>query len=179
MSKLIYDVAVTVDGFIAREDGNTEGFAADGPVVEDYFARLQGYGSVVMGRKTYEYGYDYGLVPGARAYPHMEHYIFSSSLRFADDAEVAVHVLAEDPLATVRRLKDEAEADIYLCGGGALAGALLEGGLIDQLVLKRNPLLFGRGVPLFGASRRDIKLALVDSQRYDSGVVLQRYDLVY
>ncbi|WP_428266499.1 dihydrofolate reductase family protein [Haliangium sp.] len=174
MRHLIYDIAVTVDGFIAHEDGSIGGFAMEGEHVDEYMARLQGYDTVVMGRATYEMGYAFGLPPGQRAYPHMEHYIVSSTLSFGPDA--AVKVVAGDPAELVRELKAGAGGDIYLCGGAALAGHLLDQGLIDQVVLKLNPVSFGRGIPLFGASSRQTALRLVDAKAYPNGVVLTRYD---
>jgi dihydrofolate reductase len=178
MRKLVYDVAVTLDNFIAHEDGSTDGFV-EGEHVPDYLARLAGYDTVVMGRKTYEYGYLFGLVPGKRGpyYPHMRHLIFSKTLRFGPAAEV--EVIDPDEVACLRRLKEEGGRDIYLCGGGAFAGLLLDQGLIDQVVLKLNPLVFGRGIRLFGGSTRRVDLALVSSKAYDNGVVLLRYDVKY
>jgi dihydrofolate reductase len=178
MRKLVYDVAVTVDNFIAHEDGSIGGFV-EGEHAPDYLARLAGYDTVVMGRKTYEYGYAFGMAPGKRGplYPHMRHFIFSQTLHFGPGAEV--EVIHQDEAACVRGLKAEAGADIYLCGGGAFAGFLLDQGLIDQVVLKLNPLVFGRGIRLFGNSTRRIDLALVAAKTYGNGVVLLRYDVKY
>ena len=90
MRKLVYDVATTLDNFIAHEDGSCDGFLSEGEHVTDYLARLAGYDTVVMGRRTYEYGYPYGVVPGQRAplYRHMRHFIFSKTLRFGDRKSV-------------------------------------------------------------------------------------------
>jgi dihydrofolate reductase len=79
----------------------------------------------------------------------------------------------------VQRLKAEEGTDIYLCGGGAFAGFLLDRGLIDQVVLKLNPLVFGRGIRLFGGSTRRIGLVLASSKVYGNGVILLRYDVKY
>ena len=141
MRKVIYDVAMTLDGFIGHEDGSIGKFVAEGAHVDAYLERLQHYDTVVMGRKTYEFGYQYGLEPGARAYPHMEHHIFSSSLSFAKSQ---VNVVKDEPHATVRQLKEEDGGPIYLCGGGALAGHLLKHKLIDELIIKLNPVCSAR-----------------------------------
>jgi dihydrofolate reductase len=177
MRKLVYDVAMTLDNFISHEDGSVDGVTEAGPHVTEYIERLRGYDTVLMGRNTYEFGYKYGLAPGARAYPHMRHYVFSKTLRFGPDAQV--EVVRGDELAVVRRLKEEDGSSVYLCGGGALAGFLLEHGLIDELVLKLNPVFFGRGIRLFGPSARKVHANLVASKHYDNGVVLLRYDLDY
>lgn len=174
MRQLIYDVAVTLDGYIARDDGSYDGFAMEGPHADDYLARLEEYGTVVMGRKTYEAGYAYGLQPGQRAYPHMEHYIVSQSL---DIEGSGIEIVDDRVIETIRDLKSELGADIYLCGGGELAGLLLEHDLIDQLVLKINPVCFGSGIRLFGHSLRGVELELIDSTVYDNGVQCCRYEV--
>lgn len=173
MRKLVYDVAMTLDGYIAHEDGSVDGFAMEGEFVADYRARLETYDTVVMGRSTYTAGYAYGLPPGQRAYPHMAHYIFSKTLRFGPEA--AVDVVTDEAATTVARLKGESGGTIYLCGGGAFAGHLLDHGLIDEVLIKLNPIVIGRGIPLFGGIARRVPLRRVASKSYDSGVTLLHY----
>lgn len=173
MRKLTYDVAVSVDGSIAHADGSVDGFLQTGQHVTDYLERLQAYDTVVMGRATYEWGYAFGLVPGKRAYPHMRHYVFSKTLQVGTDAEI--EIIRDGAVEQIARLKRESGSDIYLCGGGAFAGFLLERGLIDVVVLKQNPVVIGDGIRLFGASAQTAKLVLESSRTYDNGVVLSRY----
>lgn len=175
MGQIIYDVAVTLDGFIARPDGSYGGFLMDGEHAEDYLQRLQGYSTVIMGRKTYEAGYAFGLQPGERAYPHMEHYIVSSTLAFAGGD---VHVVSDGAEETLRRLRSSTEGDIYFCGGGELAAWMIERGLIDQLVIKLNPVCFGTGIRLLGPYEEMVPMALLDSRSYANGVICSRYAVV-
>src|SRR5688500_5975210 len=112
MRRLIYDVAVSIDGFISHADGSVDGFAPTGPHVTEYLQRLQGYDTVVMGRVTYEWGYAFGLVAGKRAYPHMRHYIFSQTLQVGDAAEI--EVVRDGEVALIEKLKREPGSDIYL-----------------------------------------------------------------
>lgn len=174
----MYHVASTLDHFIAREDGSTTGFPEKGDHVDDYLQSLNNYDTVIMGRKTYEFGYDYGLEKGALAYPHMRHYIFSKTLQF-DKKDDKLEIISNDQLEVVKNLKSEEGTPIYLCGGGAFAGFLLEHELIDELILKLNPVIFGKGIPLFGDCGKAADLALTDSKTYNSGVMLLSYKLIY
>lgn len=177
MKKIIYHVATTLDNFIAREDGSTTGFLLAGDHVEDYLESLKHYDIVLMGKATYEYGYKFGVQPGqpSPVYPHMQHYIFSKTLNFTTEASEQVEVIKEKQLEFIQRLKQTSKKNIYLCGGGTFAGFLLDNELIDELIIKLNPVIFGSGIKLFGTSKKTMNLSLIDSKRYQSGVMRLRY----
>jgi len=138
MSAIIYYVAISLDGYIAGPDDDVSGFESDQKAIDCYLADLQAFKTVIMGRRTYEFGYRFGLQPGQAAYPHMEHHIFSDSLRLPDAAP-NVHVEPRS-LERVRAIRDAANTDVYCCGGGVFAGWLLKHGLVDRLKIKLNPL---------------------------------------
>lgn len=170
MRTLTYDVATSLDGYIAATGGDVSAFPHDGPHVEDYLDRLASYSTVVMGRTTYESGYAYGLEPGARAYPHMDHHIVSRSIALPPNADV--EVIADDVLRRIAALKAAPGGSIYLCGGGQLAGALLHAGLIDRVVLKIAPVILGGGTPLFAGGGAPVALRQVEVRSYANGVTL-------
>lgn len=178
MREIIYHVATTLDGFIAHPDGTTDGFLGEGEHVEDYLRSLKDYDTVIMGRNTYEYGYNYGLKPGEPAYPHMEHYIFSKNLHFPYEHE-QVRVVSCNELEVLKELKASAGSPIYLCGGGNFAGFLLKHRLIDVLRIKLNPVYFGSGIGLFGSCPEKVALHPTGHIAYNSGVHLLDYRLEY
>ena len=69
MQPIIYDVAVSVDGFISASNDDVSAFPTEGQIVEDYFLRLTTYQCAIMGKHTYEFGYRHGLKPGENPYP--------------------------------------------------------------------------------------------------------------
>lgn len=174
MRKLIYLIATSIDGFIAHPDGSIDGFLMEGSHADDYAAAIQSYDTILMGRATYTFGYAYGLEPGQRPYPWAENWVFSKSLDFTPAP--GLHLSANDPVETVRTLKQKPGTDIYLCGGGALAGTLLSGGEIDRLVLKINPIVLGDGIPLFGGQPSLTHFMPTDQKTYDNGVMTITYD---
>ena len=86
MHPIIYDVAVSADGFIAGPSADVSAFPHTGPIVDDYLTRLATYSTALMGRATYEFGLAHGLPPGANPYPHMCTIVVSSTLTQPGDA---------------------------------------------------------------------------------------------
>ena len=175
-ARLTYAVATSVDGRIAHEDGTWGGMLEEGAHIGAFLDSLRDYDTVLMGRRTYEAGLAAGLPPGQPAYPGLEHFVFSRTLEMP--AGSPVHVVAEDAVGFVRAMKADSARQMWLCGGGQLAGALLRAGLVDALMLKVNPTLFGAGVPLTEALGARIDLALEQSRTFESGAVFLTYQPV-
>ncbi|MDI1445017.1 dihydrofolate reductase family protein [Polyangium sp. 6x1] len=170
MRKVVYHVAVTVDGFIAREDDSFDCFCNEGPHVDEYVASFAGYGAVLMGRRTYDIGLKVGVTD---PYPMMETYVFSKTLK--ESPNPRVKVIAEDAVGVVRKLKAEEGKPIYLAGGGELAGMLLAEGVVDEVLIKLNPLLLGAGIPLVSKLPAHVNLTLLSTKVYRNGVLLLQY----
>jgi dihydrofolate reductase len=171
MRKIKYHVATTLDGFIAHEDHTVDGFIPEGDHVTDYLESLRNdYDIVLMGRRTYEFGFQFGVT---NPYPWMKQYVLSRSMEKSPDPNV--ELVSEGIIDVVRGLKRGAGKDIYLCGGAALAAALFAEGLIDEIIVKLNPVVFGRGIALFSGNVKQTDLELIYSKVYKSGVILLRY----
>lgn len=194
MRKLIYLVASTIDGYIAgpdRSDPSGTIFELTGdhsePLMNEYpemiphhVRKMLGvdgveprrFDTVLEGRGSYEKGLDIGIT---NAYPHLRHLVFSSTLGAIDDP--GVELVASNALERVRALKAEPGRDIWLCGGGSLAGALHEE--VDEIHLKLNPVIIGTGVPLFdlpaGSGPVLDRFRLRSARTFDSGVALLIY----
>jgi len=171
MQPVRYYVATTLDGFIADLDGGFDFFVHDDALIADFFASLkEDYGAVVMGRATYEVGLAQGV---ADPYPWLRTYVVSTTLESVESPVTLLRTVDE-----VARLKEEETAPIWLCGGGALASALHEAELLDELELKVNPVVAGDGIPLFRGLRAPLRVTPIgDPKRYPSGIVTRRYSL--
>lgn len=179
MKRIIYYVACSIDGYISGPNDDVSKFIFQGDAVEQYQEDLKHFQTVIMGRNTYEFGYKYGAVPGqpSPAYPHMKHYIFSDNLTFSDKSDqVEVKPLSKEAVISI---KNSSPSDIYMCGGGQFAGWLLDHGLIDNLKLKLNPVILGSGTPLFSPTDKAVGMKLLGSKKYEEGIQLLEYELVY
>ena len=171
MRKLKYHVATTLDGFIAHQDHTIDGFVAEGEHVTDYLESLRhDYDIVLMGRRTYEFGFQFGVT---NPYPWMKQYVLSRTMEGSPDPNVLL--VSQNIVDFVRELKEGTGKDIYLCGGAVLAGTLIADRLVDEIIVKLNPVVFGSGLSLFSGAISQIDLELIGSKVYGNGVVLLRY----
>lgn len=179
MKKIVYYIASSIDGFISAPNDDVSNFLYDGKGVQKYMEELKSFNTVIMGRRTYEMGYRFGVKPGqpSPAYPHMKHYIFSNSLRFTERND-QVEVKKID-LNEVEAIRKNADTDIYFCGGGVLAGWLLENQQIDIVKIKLNPLILGDGIRLFENSKSPHQLELLESEYFENGMQIISYKVLY
>ena len=187
MRTLTYYVGASLDGFIAAPDGSIDAFpvtedviefmAADHPETLPTHRREQlgvtapgrCFDTVVMGRNTYTPALQAGIVS---PFAHLDQYVVSTTLPASPDPRV--HVVADDPVELVRRLKHRPGAGVWLAGGARLAGALL--GEIDELVIKRYPVVLGAGIPFSTTDQAcNVCFELIDDRILRGGTTVARY----
>jgi dihydrofolate reductase len=188
MRKLVYYVASTIDGFIAGPDGDIDFFPFEPDLAEYIRTRYpetlpthareplgipagtpnRVFDALVMGRGTYDPAYRHGITS---PYGHLRQYVFSRSVPPAPEPEV--EVVDGDPVAFVQALKKQDGMDIWLCGGGDLAGQLLPE--VDELVVKLSPVIAGGGVPLVSSGFDPRRFTLRSAEPLPSGVVVLTY----
>ncbi len=186
MRKLVYYVAVTADGFIAGPDGEVDAFVADPELYSALWTEYpetcpthlreafgvtgppRHFDTVLLGANTHQPALDAGLTS---AYPHLRQFVVTHRTDLPSDPSLTV--VADDPAATVRTLKQESGLDIWLCGGGVLAAQLIDE--IDEFHVKVNPVLIGAGIPLLGRAVPPVGLTVRDRLPLPAGVELITY----
>ncbi len=162
-------IATSLDGFIARENGSIDWLTKYEHSSETDYGYSEFYasiGTVLMGRKTYEQVLGFGDWP----YGEKKVYVFTRKkepLR----REKNVEFVSGDVGEFVRRLKDNTEDDIWLVGGSQLIKVFLEEDLVQDLIVFMVPIILGSGIPLFDRIQKEIGLKLINTERYESGLV--------
>lgn len=139
--RLRYQVAVSLDGFIAGPNGEYDWIVMDPSI--DFGALFKQFDTLVMGRKTYQPLIAQG---GHGAQPGVDVVVFSRTLPAV--THPGVRIVNDDPREVVAALKKKPGRDIWLFGGGELFRTLLSAGLVDSVEVAVMPVLLGEGIPL-------------------------------
>ena len=166
-------VGTSVDGFIARPNGDLDFLPPGGGEPHGYNEFIATVDAIVIGRKTYE------TVLGMQEWPYSDKRVVVLSSRQLDlsAARGGVEQLAGLPADILTQLAASATRHVYVDGGLTIQG-FLRAGLIQRLVITRVPVLIGDGIPLFGTLPRDLHLRHVNTRQYASGLVQSEYQLL-
>ena len=166
MRRLRYQVAATLDGFIAGVKGDADWIVMD-PAI-DFEALFKEFDTAIMGRHTY----DVAAAQGNAGMPGLDVIICSRTL---PAGPIKGARIVNDARKEVAALKKKPGGDIWLFGGGSLFRSLLDAGLVDTVEVAVMPVLLGEGVPLLPPGR-SAKLKLVDQKVLPtSGIVVLSY----
>ena len=169
--RLRYQVAASLDGFIAAEDGSYDWIPMD-PAI-DFGALIEQFDTLIMGRLPYETMQAYeGGIDDKGVYGK-ETIVFSRTLD--PKAHPRVRVTSADVASVVSDLKQQAGKDVWLFGGGNLFRQCIDLGLVDTVEVAVVPVMLGSGIPLLPKGKR-VTLALTGQRTYEgSGTVLLEY----
>ncbi len=175
MRKLILYIATSIDGCIARPDGDVKWLEDPDFMIkgEDfgYQAFIDTIDTTLMGGETYKAILGFG-VPWP--YPDQKNYVFTRSDYPANDH---VTFIKEDIADFVKDLKQQKGKDIWLVGGGKINAIMIEAGLIDEMIISIMPITLGEGIALFSKVAHEEKFKLKSHKAYASGVVQLTYEL--
>ena len=169
---------MTLDGVVDAPTWTFE-YGFD-PKMGESLAAITGRSTgILLGRQTYEMFEPAWSTrtaeddPGAPFFNDTTKYVVSGTL--SEGTWRNSEIVGPYDAAALRRLKEEADGDLYVSGSITLVRALLADGLVDELHLFVYPLALGSGLRLFPEGDAQVKLALADSETYDNGVVHLAY----
>ena len=171
-------VGTSVDGYIARPDGQVDFLDSAEPIDDDmgYADFMASIDVLVMGRNTYDWVVDMVTADGVIDWPYGEIPVIVLTHRHLDVPSALVDVVEPTgltPAALLRELDSRGFEHVYVDGGRTVQG-FLRAGLIDELIITRVPVLIGQGISLFGDLSTDVMLHHVDTVVFENGCVQTR-----
>jgi dihydrofolate reductase len=167
-------VGTSVDGFIARLNGELDFLPEGGGEPHGYTEFMASVDALVIGRKTFE------TVAAFAEWPYGDKRVVVLSARALDLSAVrggVVQHMAGPPADIIAKLAAAGARHLYIDGGITIQG-FLRAGLIQRLVVTRVPVLIGEGIPLFGSLPHDVRLHHVATRSYPSGLVQSEYQVI-
>ncbi|MEN2976966.1 dihydrofolate reductase family protein [Tistrella bauzanensis] len=167
-------IATSLDGFIARSDGDIDWLLERDNPAEDhgYDAFIAAIDIILMGRGTFQ------KMHTVRPWPYNRPIVVLSSTMtqadLPDDLVDKVRVANKTPEEAMRMLEIEGHRKVYV-DGGLLIQSFLRAGLIADIVITSVPVLLGEGRRLFGSVAADISLRHEGTTSFPSGLVQSRY----
>ena len=163
-------VGTSLDGFIARANGDLDFLPPGGGEPHGYEEFMATVDALVIGRKTFDTVLTFGTWP----YGEKPVFVLSTRALALSPPGAMVERLSGDPAEIVKELEGRGIRHIYVDGGVTIQ-RFLRAGLIQRLIITRVPVLIGAGIPLFGALERDIVIRHVATRQYASGLVQSEY----
>jgi dihydrofolate reductase len=182
MTKVIYSMGVSLDGFIAGPKGEIDWSAPDEELHRFHNQQTRELGAHFCGRRLYEemvYWETADQNPSAgepelefaRIWQNLPKIVFSTTL---EKVEGNARLVREGVAEEVAKLKDQPGKDLAV-GGAGLASTFTRLGLIDEYRLFVSPVVLGGGTPYFPALEERINLELIETRTFGSRVVYLRY----
>ena len=178
---------ISLDGFVAGPNGEMNWIKVDQEIFDHVGKRIGETDTALYGRVTYEMMEGYwptaGDAPNASKhdrehsawYKKAHKIVLSKSMKGADVANTTV--ISDDLSDSINKIKQQAGSEILFFGSPRATHALMQEGLIDGYWLFVNPVILGKGIPLFTGTQGEIKLQLVTTQQFTSGVVELNYEV--
>lgn len=190
MRKIILSMSISLDGFVSGPNGELDWVVfdkeLDNEVLPESTSRAD---TVILGRSLYQGFSGYwptapetnpNLSEGEIGFSHWvqnaRKIVFSTTMEKVDWNNS--RLVKENFAAETAKLKQQPGKDILTFGGVGTASSLIRWGLVDEYNLVINPVILGSGRPLFSGMEEQIKLKLIKSRPYKSGIVLLTYQSV-
>ena len=167
--KVIVYIAMSLDGYIAKDQDDLSFLSIVEKPGEDYgyHAFTATIDTVIIGRKTYDWIINQGIIP------HENKTLYVISRSFVKSDTQAIYY-SGDLTELIEKLKAREGSNIYCDGGAELVNHLLEQNLIDEMIISVIPILLGSGIALFQQLNERL-LTLMDCKHFETGLVQLHY----
>lgn len=167
--KVTLYMAVSIDGFIAKKDGDSDWVSEVDSVI--FNQQIKDKGCIAVGRKTYEQFY-------GELYPvdGITNIVLTKETDKISDQDYVHFVNSANE--AIKKAEENSHDQILLIGGGEVNGAFLNVNLIDEIILSVHPLILSDGIKIFENTLQNVNLELLRVKELDEGLVQMYYQVV-
>ncbi len=176
---------ISLDGFVAGPNGEMDWIKVDEEIFDYVGKRISESDSALYGRVTYQMMENYWPTAGdkpaaskhdiehSKWYKKAHKVVLSKTMKGADLANTTI--ISDNLSDSINEIKQQAGEEILLFGSPTATHSLMQLDLIDGYWLFVNPIILGQGIPLFTDIKEKIKLNLVSTRQFTSGVTELNY----
>ncbi len=185
MGKIISFMHISLDGFVAGQNGEMDWIKVDEEIFDYVGKRISKSDTALYGRLTYQMMESYW--PTAADHPTASRHDIEHSKWYGKVQKVVLsktinnaglintEIISENLTDRIKEIKQQTDTEILLFGSPTATHSLIQQNLIDGYWLFVNPVILGRGIPLFVDVKEKIKLSLLDTRQFDCGVTALSY----
>ena len=176
---------MSLDGFVAGLNGEMDWIKVDEEIFDHVGKRISEGDAALYGRVTYQMMENYwpeaGNKPTAskhdiehsKWYNRVKKVVLSTTLK--EEGLTNTKIISDNLADSINEIKQEAGHDILLFGSPTATHSLIQLNLIDGFWLFVNPIVLGKGIPLFVDIKDQIKLELLTTRQFTCGVTELNY----
>jgi len=185
MRKIISFMHMSLDGFVAGPAGEMDWIKVDEEIFDYVGKRISEGDTALYGRVTYQMMESYWPtaaekptatrhdIEHSKWYCNVQKVVLSKTMK--DENLTNTRIISDNISDRINEIKQEEGTDILLFGSPTATHTLIQLNLIDGYWLFVNPIILGRGIPLFADIKDKIKLTLLNSRQFTSGVTELNY----
>jgi dihydrofolate reductase len=187
MRKIILLAHISLDGFVAREKGELDGFEPGAENLEFVCDLTENADAALFGRKSYQLLEQYwptaidrpGATKGEIAYSDWYNratkIVISKTLMEGSSSNTII--ISNNIPEQISKIKQGSGKNILIFGSPMLSQLLMLHNLIGRYVIFINPVIFGKGIPLFVDMNHKMKLKLISTTEFPNGEIAHQFDV--
>ena len=169
--KVILYMAITINGFIAKENDDTS-FVSE--IKWDSFRKMiRSVGNMIIGSRTY------AIMRDGEEFKNLENIrvlVVSENENFKTIANN--HLVVKSPKDVLAILENEGFDNALVAGGGTLNASFMTENLVDEIYIDVEPIVFGKGIRLFRESDFEVKLKLLETKKLSDNEIQLHYQVL-
>lgn len=185
MRKIISFMHVSLDGYVAGPNGELDWAKVDQEIFDHVGKRIGEGDTALYGRVTYEMMENYWPTAGdkptaskhdiehSKWYKNVHKVVLSKTME--DKGLDNTQIISDNLTDRINEIKQQKGEDVLLFGSPTATHSLIQQNLIDGYWLFVNPIILGRGIPLFAGIKDKIKLKLLTTHQFTCGVTELNY----
>ena len=187
MRRIISFMHISLDGFVAGPNGEMDWIKVDQEIFDHVGKRISEGDTALYGRVTYEMMESYWPtaadkpnatkhdIEHSKWYKQVQKIVLSKTMEGADLPNTTI--ISDNLSDKINQIKKESDNEILLFGSPTATHSLIQQNLVDGYWLFVNPIILGKGIPLFVDIKQKTNLKLMSTRQFNCGVTELNYEV--